>query len=133
MSEPALIPKRLDLKRDERLRIEWPDGTSSTLPVATLRRNCPCAMCKITRDGTDPHQLMRPATPDEADAVKPPKPPAKKRGLKLSVVPDKLVGRDTVAVTKAELMGNYAIKLHFDDGHSSGIYTWVHLRELADE
>ena len=30
------------------------------------------------------------------------------------------------------MVGNYAIRLHFDDGHSTGIYTWDYLRELGD-
>ena len=28
-------------------------------------------------------------------------------------------------------VGNYAIKLHFDDGHDTGIYTWERLYELG--
>lgn len=28
-------------------------------------------------------------------------------------------------------VGNYAVKLHFDDGHDSGIYTWERLYELG--
>ncbi|MBT5719433.1 MAG: DUF971 domain-containing protein, partial [Gammaproteobacteria bacterium] len=27
--------------------------------------------------------------------------------------------------------GNYAIKLSFDDGHDTGIYSWTYLRELG--
>ncbi len=36
-----------------------------------------------------------------------------------------------MAVERAELMGNYAIKLFFTDGHDSGIYTWKYLKSLA--
>lgn len=40
-------------------------------------------------------------------------------------------GKREVAITGVEPQGNYAIKLVFSDGHSSGIYTWQYLQELA--
>lgn len=36
-------------------------------------------------------------------------------------------------VTKAEPVGRYAVRLFFSDGHSSGLYTWAYLRELAEK
>jgi DUF971 family protein len=33
----------------------------------------------------------------------------------------------------AELIGNYALRLSFSDGHDRGIYPWSYLRELADQ
>ena len=30
-----------------------------------------------------------------------------------------------------EPVGNYAVKLVFDDGHDSGLYTWQYLHELG--
>ncbi len=32
-----------------------------------------------------------------------------------------------------EPVGRYAICIHWNDGHSTGIYTWERLRELAQE
>ena len=127
-------PIKLDLKRDARLRIEWNDGRETTATVGLLRQLCPCAMCKIARDGVDPHQLMRRATPEEMEAMgeAPPKP--KKRSMKLNVVPSSLAADERpVTVDKAEMIGNYALKLFFTDGHSSGIYTWPSLREISGE
>ena len=40
-------------------------------------------------------------------------------------------GKKDVAITKIERAGNYAIKLFFNDGHNSGIYTWGYLHELG--
>lgn len=40
-------------------------------------------------------------------------------------------GKQNVALTGAEMAGNYAIKLSFDDGHDSGLYSWDYLYELA--
>lgn len=36
-----------------------------------------------------------------------------------------------VAIEKLEPVGNYAIKIFFDDKHASGIYTWEYLYELS--
>ena len=41
-------------------------------------------------------------------------------------------GKINVAITGIDPVGNYALKLVFDDGHDSGIYTWEYLRELCD-
>lgn len=42
------------------------------------------------------------------------------------------VGKRQVAIKAVEAVGNYAIKLVFDDGHNSGIYSWPYLRDLCD-
>jgi DUF971 family protein len=41
------------------------------------------------------------------------------------------VGKMHVKIDKIEPVGHYAIQLHFDDSHSTGIYSWEYLRELA--
>ena len=41
------------------------------------------------------------------------------------------VGKESVGITQIEPTGNYAVKLHFDDGHNSGIYRWDYLYELG--
>ena len=40
-------------------------------------------------------------------------------------------GKENINITSIEPIGNYAIKLIFDDGHNSGIYTWKYLYELC--
>ncbi len=40
-------------------------------------------------------------------------------------------GKLNVAITGVEMVGQYAIKLIFDDGHDSGIYDWSYLHELC--
>lgn len=42
-------------------------------------------------------------------------------------------GKREVGVTEIEPVGQYAIQLHFDDGHNTGVYSWDLLRELGDE
>ncbi len=41
------------------------------------------------------------------------------------------VGKRHVLISTIESVGNYALRLHFDDDHSSGLYTWEYLRELC--
>jgi DUF971 family protein len=40
-------------------------------------------------------------------------------------------GKQAVRLIGVEPAGNYAIKLTFDDGHDSGLYSWAYLRELC--
>ena len=42
-----------------------------------------------------------------------------------------VTGKAAVFIAGAEPVGNYAIRLKFSDGHSSGLYTWVYLDELG--
>lgn len=44
-----------------------------------------------------------------------------------------IAGKAHVSITDAEPVGNYALKLTFDDGHDSGLFTWEYFQELADE
>lgn len=40
-------------------------------------------------------------------------------------------GKRFVGIAKVEPVGHYAIRIHFDDDHSTGLYTWSYLRELG--
>ena len=40
-------------------------------------------------------------------------------------------GKENVRIVDIEPIGNYAIRLIFDDGHDTGIFTWEYLRELG--
>ncbi|MBN2648022.1 MAG: DUF971 domain-containing protein [Thiotrichales bacterium] len=47
-------------------------------------------------------------------------------------------GQETLQLNKQQVsidaitpVGNYAIKLHFDDGHDTGLYTWERLYDLG--
>jgi DUF971 family protein len=101
-------PLRLNLKKDEKLEIEWQDGLRSTYPIALLRRMCPCALCKTQRE----EELSRPKT-------------------LLRV----LSGNHSrpLAVVSAELVGGYALRIEWTDDHGSGIYSFQYLREISPE
>lgn len=40
-------------------------------------------------------------------------------------------GKEDVLINSLEAVGNYAVRIFFDDGHDSGIFSWVYLYELA--
>jgi DUF971 family protein len=42
-------------------------------------------------------------------------------------------GKQNVAIIQVEPVGNYAVRLVFDDMHSTGIYSWRYLHELGSE
>jgi DUF971 family protein len=42
-----------------------------------------------------------------------------------------VTGKENVAIVAIEPVGNYAIKIVFDDGHDTGLFTWDYLRKLA--
>jgi DUF971 family protein len=44
-----------------------------------------------------------------------------------------VTGKETVAIQKIEPIGRYAVRLVFDDGHNTGLYTWAVLYELVSE
>ena len=41
------------------------------------------------------------------------------------------VGKKHVGIRAIEAVGNYAIRITFDDGHDSGIYAWEFLQDLG--
>ena len=42
-----------------------------------------------------------------------------------------MTGKKYVNIEQIELVGNYAIRIVFDDGHDTGIYAWEYLRDLG--
>jgi DUF971 family protein len=42
-----------------------------------------------------------------------------------------VLGKEAVGIQAVEPVGQYAVKLVFDDGHDTGLYTWRYLYELG--
>ena len=102
-------PINIDLKKNRGLTIEWDDGTHSYFSIAYLRRWSPSADARALREELAKNPLT----------VLP--------GPKRSGSPGALVA------TSAELVGNYAIRIRFSDGHDTGIYSWSYLRSIDPE
>ena len=85
--------------RENVLTIEWSDGLRLEYDADELRRRCPCALCNHERGQRPNHQL------EPVDSSSP------------------------VTIQEMTPVGNYAYKIHFSDGHDTGIFT---LRLLGD-
>jgi DUF971 family protein len=44
-----------------------------------------------------------------------------------------VAGKRNVGISAVEAVGNYAVRLVFDDGHATGIFNWPYLHELGRE
>jgi DUF971 family protein len=108
-----ITPSRLHLIKDRQLEIDWADGKQCVYTLTLLRSMCPCAQCKIVREGKDPHELM----------------PAPTKKPLLQILPGNYSGQ--IVVTHAEMVGNYAIRIDWSDNHGSGIYSFQYLRDLC--
>jgi DUF971 family protein len=104
MSASSPTPKHIDLKKESGLSIEWDDGTNSFYPVAYLRRMSPSAEARQFRE----------------EAARNP----------LTVLPAGRGGGGPLVAVGAEMVGNYAVRIRFSDGHHTGIYSWAYLREI---
>jgi DUF971 family protein len=45
--------------------------------------------------------------------------------------PPPVTGKEHVKITRLEPVGNYAVRIVFDDGHDSGLYSWDYLESLS--
>lgn len=44
-----------------------------------------------------------------------------------------VLGKQNVGIKAVEQVGQYAVKIVFDDGHDSGLFSWRYLRELGEQ
>jgi DUF971 family protein len=44
-----------------------------------------------------------------------------------------VLGKQTVGIKAVEQVGQYAVRIVFDDGHDSGLFSWRYLRELGEQ
>ena len=58
-------------------------------------------------------------------------PSAEVRGHGGAQKPPPVTGKENVKIARLEPVGNYAVRIVFDDGHDSGLYSWDYLAELG--
>lgn len=97
-------PEHIAISKSRGIQIDWKDGHKSSFDVIYLRDHCPCAGCTGSH-GTTP----RPKTSESPFPMFAPK-------LKMESV---------------EPVGNYAIRIVWSDGHSTGIYSFEHFRKIC--
>ena len=108
LTKQALTPSKVRVLKTEGagMEIDWEDGHRSHWNFAWLRDACPCATCVEERE----QQHREPGEPK-------PKP---KQLLQMYEAPAR--------PASAHAVGRYAIQFNWQDGHSSGIYSWDFLR-----
>ncbi|MCL5096896.1 MAG: DUF971 domain-containing protein [Candidatus Omnitrophica bacterium] len=87
----------------EELAIKWDDGGETYIRLETLRRHCPCATCQGEGD------IM-------GNIQKGPSKPLSPRSFQLRQI---------------ATVGGYALQPIWEDGHSSGIYSFEYIRKIA--
>ncbi len=90
------------------LTIRWDDHSECEYPFITLRTACPCAECRLRQK--DRH--------------------SKSLSGELEIPLHSVQVRK---LERLEMIGNYALRLVWQDGHSYGIYTRDDLRELCPQ
>lgn len=89
---------------NNKLRFFWNDGKVTDITYEKLRDECPCVNCKG-------ESVM-------FDTYIPIKSPFKPSGF--------------YEIEKIEPVGNYALQIHWKDGHNTGIYNFELLRTICE-
>lgn len=101
-------PEHIAISKSKGIKIDWKGGHTSEYTCAWLRDECPCATCTGAH-GTEPQKstYAQPAK-DPFQLYKP-----------------------AIKMLSVEPAGNYALRIHWNDGHNTGIYTYEHLRRIC--
>lgn len=105
-STPPIHPKHLDLDRERTLTVHWSDGRISIYPIVYLRKMSPSAEARQLREQMEQNPL--------------------------TVLPTSMSqpSQEPLTAESIELVGNYAARIQFSDGHDTGIYSWKYLRAI---
>ena len=102
----ATDPEHIAISKSKGIKIDWKDGHHSEYGLTYLRDKCPCAQC------TGAHGT-------------PPREPQEQSNSPFQMF------QPALKMLAVEPVGNYAIRINWSDGHSSGIYSYDHFREIC--
>ena len=102
---PASV--KVHVTTGEGVEITWSDGHASRYDFPYLRDHCPCATCNDERLKKDRQIALHGSN---------------------SILP---MYKPKVNAKSATAVGNYAIQINFSDGHTTGIFSFEHLREIC--
>ena len=108
MTTQAADPEHIAISRSRGIQIDWKDGHHSSYTLDYLRAECPCASCAGTHGGPTYQDQQKKEAANPLQMYKP--------KLKMENV---------------EEIGNYAIRINWNDGHNTGIYSYDHLRRIC--
>jgi DUF971 family protein len=97
-------PEHIAISKSRGIQIDWKDGHKSDYTLVYLRDRCPCAAC------TGAHGT--PARPKTENTPFP-------------------MFQPRLRMESIEPVGNYAIRIVWSDGHSTGIYSFEHFRKIC--
>ena len=104
----ATEPQHIAVSKSKGVAIDWKDGHRSEYSLPYLRDECPCAGCTGSH-GTEPRPKSGAAAPD---------------------VPFPMF-QPALKIDRVEAVGAYALRIHWNDGHNAGIYSFEHMREIC--
>lgn len=104
----ASDPQHIAISKSRGIKIDWADGHRSDYPLALLRDNCPCATCTGSEGGT----------PQKTNYMNEDKNPFQ-------------MYKPRLKMESCEEVGEYALRIYWNDGHATGIYSFRHLRGLC--
>ncbi len=87
----------------DQLAVKWEDGSESYIPLLRLREACPCAGCK-----------------GETDVMG-----------HVHKGPEQKLSAQSFRLRSVQRVGGYGIQPVWADGHSTGIFSFDFLRQLA--
>jgi DUF971 family protein len=108
MTQQANDPEHIAISKSKGIKIDWKDGHASSYGVALLRDECPCASCTGAH-GTTPQRTSH-SQPDPSPFQ---------------------MYKPALRMLDVEQVGSYAVRISWNDGHNTGIYSWTHLRKIC--
>jgi DUF971 family protein len=98
-------PENIAISKSKGIKIDWKDRHHSEYALRYLRDRCPCASCTGAH-GPKPEPEAVPATPFQ-------------------------MFQPALKIEDIEPVGNYALRIKWNDGHSTGIYSYEHFRNIC--
>jgi len=83
--------------------LKFSDGYEMDISSRQLRDNCPCASCSGEEVLFRKYEPVKKGSP----------------------------GDEGYIIEQVQMVGNYAIRLFWGDGHNTGIYSWEYLRKIS--
>src|SRR5580698_1855194 len=100
-------PEHIAISKSKGIEIDWKDGHHSSYGTEYLRDWCPCAGCTGSH-GTEPREKTSESQSNPFQMYK-----------------------EKVKMLAIEPVGSYAVRIEWNDGHNTGIYSYDHLRSIC--
>ena len=97
-------PQKLHLDLRDGLVVSWEDGRESHYPIPHLRRWSPSAEARKARESLANNPL--------------------------AVLSSSAKSVDELTAVSIERVGSYAVRIVFNDGHRTGLYSWEWLSQI---